>query len=327
MKATRLFKSFVAFKVEAQDGRTMHPHSVLQNDEADVDMLDWSSGDPGGQQWESIGLHSGAFGFGESEFFRDIDGAGTLCFIRLSKRALPARVVREKVDAMAADIYAQTGRKPSRKERRDLQDDATMQLLPKAFINHVIVPVVFTSDGLMLIFTSTPKRYESILSYMWNFFREAYDLELKATYYPMPKIAPVTWMTSKAIALRSDELDEGKFSATDFAVMKGDEIGMIRVKDRELGCAEVSAALKSGYRIEQIALVHTETFLQFRLNLNLAFTSVRFSDDVLGELRENMGEDVDEVQATAWLVISEYRKMLADLVVDMGGEMYEDDEL
>lgn len=313
MKATSLFKSLIACKIDPKGKQ--HPFSAITKD-PDFDVFGYEAGDPGGQQWESMGLQSGVFGFAENEFFRDIDGKGVLCFVRLSKRALPARVVRERVDAMAADIFAQTGRKPGRKERRGLQDDATMELLPKAFINHVTIPVIFTSDKLMLVFTSTPKRFESIVNF---FLRVFSDIEFTLTHYPTPDaISPVAWMTGKAVSLRTGDEEEQRFTATDFAVMKGDEMGVIRVKDRELGCAEVAQALKSGYRIEQIGLMHHETKASFRLNTGLALTQIALGDDVLGELRENMGEGgANEVHATAWLVITEYRKMLADLAVEM----------
>ena len=325
MKATSLFKSFVAFKVEPTKGGKRNAYDAITGDD-DLDTFGYEAGDPSGQQWESMGLQAGSFGFASNEFFRDIDGKGVLCFIKLSKRALPARVVRDRVDEMAEAVYAQTGRKPGRKERRALQDDATMELLPKAFINHVVIPVIFTSDGLMFVFTATPKRYEAIISFFLRFLSEALGLEVSVSYYlNSTTISPVTFMTSKAIALRSDEVDESKFAATDFAVMKGDEIGVIRVKDRELGCAEVSTALKSGYRIEQIGLMHVETYATFRLTLGLAMMQIKLGDDVLGELRENMTDDTSEVHATAWIVITEYRKLLADLLEEMSPEPVEDE--
>lgn len=327
MKAVSIFKSMAAFKVDVKNGRKMTPYSVIVG-EPDADLFGYTASDPGGQQWESLGLKSGSFGFADEEFFRDIDGKGVLCFVQLAKRNLPARVVRDRVDKMADDIFAQTGRKPGRKERRDLQDDATMSLLPQSFINHSIVPVIFTRDGLMLVFTSTPKRYEAILALFVTLLNDVYELEISATYHPSSNIvSPVAWMTGKALALRDDTaIEDEAFVATDFAVMKGDEIGMIRVKDRELGCSEVATALKSGYRIEQIGLLHQSTRMHFRLSQNLILTSIKFDDDTLGELRDNMGEDgANEIQAVAWLIIEEYRKVLADLVTDMAAPPDEDE--
>lgn len=53
--------------------------------------------------------------------------------LEIETKAVPASVVRRKVDEWVAKIEADTGRKPGKKERRDLQDDILLSLLPQAF--------------------------------------------------------------------------------------------------------------------------------------------------------------------------------------------------
>ena len=53
--------------------------------------------------------------------------------LMVESRALPASVVNRKAQERVAQIEASTGRKPGKKETRDLKDDIRLELLPMAF--------------------------------------------------------------------------------------------------------------------------------------------------------------------------------------------------
>ena len=53
--------------------------------------------------------------------------------LMVETRALPASVVKRKTQERVAQIEASTGRKPGKKETRDLKDDIRLELLPMAF--------------------------------------------------------------------------------------------------------------------------------------------------------------------------------------------------
>ena len=59
----------------------------------------------------------------------------------IESKALPASVIRRKVEERAAQIEATTGRKPGKKEKRDLKEDVTHELLPLAFTKHARIMV------------------------------------------------------------------------------------------------------------------------------------------------------------------------------------------
>lgn len=52
-------------------------------------------------------------------------------------KVLPASVLNRKVNEKAAHIEATEGRKPGRKEKRELKDEAKLDLLPMAFTKQV----------------------------------------------------------------------------------------------------------------------------------------------------------------------------------------------
>ncbi len=59
-------------------------------------------------------------------------GGQWLLEFMIESKTLPASVVRRKVDERCAQIEAATGRKPGKKEKKDLKEDITHQLLPLA---------------------------------------------------------------------------------------------------------------------------------------------------------------------------------------------------
>jgi hypothetical protein len=63
---------------------------------------------------------------------RVVDGHWLLKLQR-EQRLLPGSVVTERVDELAEQIEHQTGRKPGKKARKDLKEQAAHELLPRAF--------------------------------------------------------------------------------------------------------------------------------------------------------------------------------------------------
>ena len=51
----------------------------------------------------------------------------------VEQRMLPASVVARRVDEMAKAVEDSTGHKPGKREKRDLKEEATLELLPRAF--------------------------------------------------------------------------------------------------------------------------------------------------------------------------------------------------
>ena len=53
--------------------------------------------------------------------------------LMVESKAVPADVIKRKVAEQVAQIETSTGRKPGKKERREIMDDARLALLPMAF--------------------------------------------------------------------------------------------------------------------------------------------------------------------------------------------------
>lgn len=326
MKTFSRFRNLTPYNVAPEKHKPFKVLRALCEDleafgEAGIDR--YKCHDPSAGSRESMGL----FGVG-GEYFRDIDGKGILLTLQFAKRNLPARVIADRVDEMADAVFQQTGRKPGRKERREMAEDAELALLPRAFINYSYVPVIFTSDQRLFIFTGTSKRVDATLSFLVSML-----IDLHGCMFGLSRpandinIGTEAWMTSKAIGIFDDS---GDLQVTDYALMKADESSKMRVSDRSLSHSEVQDALKVGWRVNQIGLSHTPSGMTFRLDDNFTLRSITMGSDAALEMKEDGGDNnFDEIQAVAWLVVTEFRNIIDALVADMRGAApaVEDDEL
>ena len=71
-------------------------------------------------------------GHEHGELIESVGGQWILKLMTETKK-VPDQAVRDKVDEQCKAIEAQTGRKPGKKEKRELQEDARLAMLPHAF--------------------------------------------------------------------------------------------------------------------------------------------------------------------------------------------------
>ncbi len=85
--------------------------------------------------------------------------------IVIETKSVPSQVVREEVDKRCAQIEHETGRKPGKKERRDLSDEALLTLLPAAFPKRADIPVWLDRENqLMVIGSCTQSKIDEIIT-------------------------------------------------------------------------------------------------------------------------------------------------------------------
>lgn len=104
-----------------------------------------------------------ARGQGHGALVESINGQRILRFA-IESKSVPASVIKRDLDARAAYIEANEGRKPGRIELRELRDDVHRALLPHAFpkTTHVLVWLDLKNNRLVLDTTSQTKADEVI---------------------------------------------------------------------------------------------------------------------------------------------------------------------
>lgn len=321
MKADRLFRSFTPLSIVCEG---VTPFERLEQDIDPMDMdQKFFAADPIGQSWGTIGLTPIT---GDTDYFDALDGSGFLMKIQFAKRQLPMRVIRIEADKYAAKFEEQNGRKPRRREYREMMEDATAILLPKSHVIYHQVAVIVTRDQL-LIFNTAKGTVDQITAFLWEFF-QAHGIDY-GVINPVNdlRISVGTYMTSKAIQMASGDDDGTSIYGSDFAVMKaGDESkGSIRVSNHTLAAEDVQHAIRQGYRVEQMAVTDHNLHCSYRLDTDFRFRYVEFSDDFVQ--MNDVEEMKNDLHAVAWLVATTYKTLISNLIDDMkAGEPTEEEE-
>lgn len=84
-------------------------------------------------------------------------GGWVICF-REDSKLLPATAVRDAVDKACAAVFEATGRKPGKKERKQIQADAIHDLLPQAFSRPRLTYVIYSARTQRLFVNTGAQR-------------------------------------------------------------------------------------------------------------------------------------------------------------------------
>ncbi|MEY8878987.1 MAG: recombination-associated protein RdgC [Leptothrix sp. (in: b-proteobacteria)] len=92
-------------------------------------------------------------------------GGHWLVKLKIEQKVLPGAVVKRRIDAMADQIEQQTGRKPGKKQRKELKDQATLELLPQAFTKEMSLPVWLAPEQrLLMLDTSSAAKADEVIT-------------------------------------------------------------------------------------------------------------------------------------------------------------------
>lgn len=229
---------------------------------------------------------------------------------RLETKVVPSTVVRRKADEAAAHIEATTGRKPGRKELRDLRDDAKRSLLPQAFSKVVNVWVwLDLEQGLMSLDAGSQSRADAVITALVNAMSDCAPRLLNTQM--TPQAAMSAWLTAgEADGNFQIERDcELKASSEDRAVVK--------YTRHSLDTDEVKQHIAHGKLPVKLAL-NWQGRVAFLLSESMALKRIAFMDTVFeGTSKEKEdGFDADVAIATG-----ELSQLLPELVDVLGGEL------
>ena len=85
--------------------------------------------------------------------------------LMVEQKVVPGSVIRRKVEAMAKRIEQETGRAAGKKMKRDLKDQAMLELLPQAFTKQGRVNVwISPGERLLVIDASSQARADEVLT-------------------------------------------------------------------------------------------------------------------------------------------------------------------
>lgn len=217
--------------------------------------------------------------------------------VMIERKVVPADALKRRVDEVAAEIERETGRKPGKKQRADLTEQARHELLPRAFPKRKVVPFMQLDDLMVVGSTSSG------------------DLDLAATLLVQttPDLAIGTLTTARHPGAAMTEWVLDAAEPVGFAV--GREVtleGENRIATFKgyslIYNDEIDALIKQGHGVQSLALSYDDR-VSFTLTDGLQFKAVKLLDLVFEGRETGADDDQDEADRALWA--GELRRLLA----------------
>lgn len=233
------------------------------------------------------------------------------------ERILPASVLRDALNEKVEQLEQAESRKVYKKEREQIKDELTMEMLPRAFVRKAkTYAAIDGNTGLIYVDASSTKRAEELLSAL----REALgSLPVRpVSVKHAPSATFTNWLKQHSAShglLLSNEC-ELRDSAEDG--------GIIRVKREDLASDEIKSHLDAGKLATQLCLLWQDK-LSFLITDKLAIKRLRFEDIVQEEADRDGGDDeASQFDASFTLMMLTLAEFMPQLFEALGGEDLEE---
>jgi recombination associated protein RdgC len=229
------------------------------------------------------------------------------------QKLLPASVVKQFASDKAKAIEEAEGRKVGRKEMRDLREQMTLELLPRAFIRQRrtfgwIDPI----NGWLVIDAAAPAKAEEFLEHL----RKSVDgLPAKLVKVTLSPSAAMTGWVAGGEAPSHFTIDQD-------LELRSAEKATVRYAKHPLEGEEIRQHIAAGKVVTRLAMTWGDR-ISFVLNENLQIKRLTFLD-ILKEQADSQAENADErFDLDFTLMTGEVARLLDDVIDALGGELAE----
>lgn len=229
--------------------------------------------------------------------------------LMIESKAVPGSVINRKLKEKAAAIEQATGRKPGKKETRDLKDDLKQELLPMAFTRQGSVGVWIDPEArLLFVDASSQGKADDVVTAL---IEQVEGLTLTLLQTQQSAAAAMSqWLLTQEPPAGFTIDRECELKATD------DSKAAVRYSKHPLDIDEIRGHIEAGKVPTKLALTWNDR-VSFLLTDNLQVKKISFLegvDDVAGSARED-GFDADVAIATGELC-----QLVPELLEALGGE-------
>jgi len=235
--------------------------------------------------------------------------------VRTETRAVPAAELQRQVDAKAKVIEDQTGRKPGKKQRRELKEEVLLELLPRAFPKRADALVwISPNKNLVVVDASSAARASDVAALLVQSqaLGEGCSLHLLQTNLS-PAAAMAAW-------LAAGEVDGGNFTLGREAELKAADETKATVKyaHHGLDLDEIRGHLRQGGKLPTKLALDWRGRVGFVLTDTLAIKRIAMDDGVIG----SAGEQADAFDADVAIFTGEMGPLLFDLEAALDLRIY-----
>lgn len=225
-------------------------------------------------------------------------------------KAVPAAVVKRRVEEDCKHIEETTARKPGKKERRDLKANALLALLPMAFRKQAATLIwIDPANKLLVIDASSQSKADDAVTMLVKSFE---GLELR---YLNTKTNPAVAMAHILVKQQAPDgftIDrECELKATD------ESKAVVKYGRHPLDIEEVAQHIRQGKMPTKLALTYDDR-VSFVLTEGLQLKKIELLDVAFeGQSKE----DVDHFDADVAIFTGEMSKLIPNLIAMLGGEV------
>ncbi len=236
-----------------------------------------------------------------------------LIALGVEQKLLPASVVNQLAKERIADIEAQQGYKLGRKQVKDLKEQLTEELLPRAFVNRRLTYAwIDNKHGWLVVDAASSAKAEELLELLSKTLQE---LPVKLLHTELSPMAAMTdWLAGSAAPSGFSIDRELELRAT------GESKATVRYANHALEGEEILRHIAAGKRATRLGMTWNDR-ISFVLNEQLQVKRLSFLD-VIKEESSNQADHADEVFDVEFAMMTgELAKLLQDLVDALGGEV------
>lgn len=229
----------------------------------------------------------------------------------VESKSVPASVIRRKVDERAAEIEKQTGRAPGKKEKKQLKEDITHELLPLAFTRHARTAVWIDPEARRLTLdTANAARADAVVTAL---VKALPGLAVAPFHTQVePAAAMAGWLATQEPPAGFSIDRECELKATD------ESKAVVRYAKHPLDIDEVREHIAAGKRPTRLAMTW-EDRVSFELTEGFTVRKLAFLDGVFDGGAP--AKDEDNFDTDAAIVTGELSQLLPALLEALGGEM------
>lgn len=237
-------------------------------------------------------------------------GQQMLIVLGVEKKLLPASVINQFVKLRVAEMEEQQGYKPGRKQRKEIKERITDELLPRAFsLRRSTCAWIDPVGGWFVIDTANAAKADELIECLHK------SLEGCALALVKTRQSPVSAMTGW---LAGNEMPAAFTVDRDCELCDmGNEKATVRYVRHALDSAEIIRHVQDGKKATRLAMTWRDK-ISFTLTENLQLKRMAPLDLIREQIADNDAEDVFDVDFA--MMTGELPLLLDDLVAALGGE-------
>jgi recombination associated protein RdgC len=230
--------------------------------------------------------------------------------LMVESKMVPGSVIKRQVDALAAQVEKQTGRKPGKKQTRELKDQALLDLLPMAFTKQASIKVwIAPAERLLMIAAGSAGRADEVLTALTQVLPGLSARLINTAQSPSAAMAD--WLVG-------GDAPSGFSIDRDCELKAADgEKAVVRYARHALDLPEIREHIAAGKQPTRLALTWSDR-VSFTLTEGLQIKKIAFLDGVFAERPRQPGDE--GFDADAAIATGELAPMIAELIDALGGE-------